>query len=448
MDNWTCDAGEWFDPAVIPDAEAVAYGTWFANRYPPSTYPNILWAGGGDFQAQPERMHVMMKVLEGIRAAGDTRPYTMQYHNHSQSTDVGAGTMPPTIGYNFVYTYQPSYDQVLEAYNFPGSGMPIPAIMMEQEYENDTNVFRVRRVNLWALTSGASGTYYGHGNVWGVPDLAFSYLTTTGVAQRQPIMSLFKSIPGWQNLVPEADSSTLVTAGRGTRYRFSTDGAEETASGTYVTAAKTPSGSTAVIYMPNASGSITVNTALITGASTAKWVDPANGAVVPTTFGTTYSRSTANSAGDPDWLLLLGDAPSGAVNGTFTGTRAEGSGAARTGTAVGTTVADGTFVGTRAEGSGSARTGVMDGTTVALGTFVGTRAEGSGAARTGVLFNGSVVFVGTRAEGSGRARTGLASGSTPGGTTLWYVKSGGVLVPAMLVGVRSGGVTVPATEVP
>jgi hypothetical protein len=93
-----------------------------------------------------------------------------------------------------------------------------------------------------------------------------------------------------------------VSGGSGTAYTGTSDA--------YVTASRTPTGSLAVIYMSHAS-SITVDQTRMAAGYGAKWYDPASGAVQSATPGTTYNSAPLgnNSAGDPDWVLVLASPP-------------------------------------------------------------------------------------------------------------------------------------------
>jgi Putative collagen-binding domain of a collagenase len=73
-----------------------------------------------------------------------------------------------------------------------------------------------------------------------------------------------------------------------------------------VAASITPSGSLAMLYLPNAT-TITINQSLMQSGYTATWVDPVSGATSPATPGSTYNSTAQgnNSQGDPDWVLVL-----------------------------------------------------------------------------------------------------------------------------------------------
>ena len=124
------------------------------------------------------------------------------------------------------------------------------------------------------------------------------------------IVKFFTSLPGWHQLLPDL-SSSLVTGGRGTRVSGYASGGsggtyEPAFTNSWVAASITPSGSLAVLYLPNAT-TVTINSRLMQSLYTATWVDPVSGATSPATPGATYNSAGRgnNSQGDPDWVLVL-----------------------------------------------------------------------------------------------------------------------------------------------
>jgi Putative collagen-binding domain of a collagenase len=72
----------------------------------------------------------------------------------------------------------------------------------------------------------------------------------------------------------------------------------------YVTAARTPDGRYAVVYVPGGQ-SVDVDRAALAPGVRTDWVDPASGAVVAAGDGGRLTPPGANSQGDRDWLLLV-----------------------------------------------------------------------------------------------------------------------------------------------
>jgi hypothetical protein len=152
---------------------------------------------------------------------------------------------------------------------------------------------------LWALTSGAAGDFFGSQD-WEFHDGWENRLSSPAVAQIHRLRGLFSHVPWWQ-LVPDTHDR-LVTGGRGTR--LGGDEALDVLENDYVTAASTPSGRLAVVYVPTRRV-ITVNRAELASGTRASWVDPVSGAKRPVPMSHTFTTPGKNAGGDTDWLLVL-----------------------------------------------------------------------------------------------------------------------------------------------
>lgn len=304
------------------------YGTALANRY--KTVPNVLWIYGDEVNtANDTGVGVMLTAL---RAAGDTHLFSIQngYPTTSRQSVPDGGIPNSYIGpswaqYNWCYDYCQSYNTVIPAHQeSTGTGFTgtIPCIWADGYYLDTGTTGGITNRHLerlnwwWALSSGACGCTTGDGNVfqWNAASLAYISNTsnpTVGnfyVSQVPAIVNAFSSLTNWQHLYPDV-TSALVTSGRNT---FATAGNYYYTdnSDTYVTAAKTPDGSLAVIYMSHP-GTITINQSQMAAGYGAYWLDPANGAKTTVTAGTTYNSTTqgTNSEGDSDWVLVLASPP-------------------------------------------------------------------------------------------------------------------------------------------
>ena len=188
----------------------------------------------------------------------------------------------------------PTY--LLEAhYELEDVGTPkdygTPLILRKQEY--------------WTMLSGGAGQIYGNAYLWTMRDGWQSHLDTPGADQIKYWKDFFLSIP-WQDLVPDEDHSVL-TAGTGSFGNLETRVSESD----YATAAKTPDGSTVVVYVPTAR-TMTIDMAKLRGPAKARWFDPSNG-----TYQDVSGKPVANSGShqfttpgknhdnDGDWVLLL-----------------------------------------------------------------------------------------------------------------------------------------------
>ena len=316
------------------------YGQFLGNRYKNS--PNIIWNLGNDFQnwATQQNDAVILAIADGIESV-DTNHLTTIELNFMVSESQDDPNWISRITANGVYTFYPTYDETLVAYNKPNI---IPVLFLEEhyEYENVGGEFGtpnvLRRQEYWSLTSGAlAGHMYGNHYTWTFTS-GWQYLQTTGV--RQYFKNFFSShnwynlstwtfASGWQshlqttgtrelmyfknffssrkwyNLIPD-QSHTLLTAGYGTY----TPGGNVSDSD-YATAAKTLDGTLAVVYTP-VRHTLTIALNNFSSRVATRWYDPTAdtfaaipGSPFPNCGSHNFTTPGNNSRGDPDWVLLL-----------------------------------------------------------------------------------------------------------------------------------------------
>ena len=195
----------------------------------------------------------------------------------------------------------------------------------------------MRILTWWCLTSGSRGYIYGRGGPTGTDLWAWNSGASAGLTTNtfdntdlNNIWNAYAALPGWWELVPDT-GNVFVTGERGTALPIaqSDTGASYTgySGGTdigsrswYVTASITPSGSLAVLYLPDATGTenggpVTIKTSKMAPGYTAHWMDPVTGALTSTAAGSSYSTEMTNSLGENDWVLVL-QGPAGPVTGT------------------------------------------------------------------------------------------------------------------------------------
>jgi hypothetical protein len=302
IDGWTI--GHSFVPKSM--AQCHRYGAKVAHRF--RNLPNIVWMSGGDYVSVSEDPargsdvdHCIDAMMRGIREVGDGRPFSMQFNPQSISTDNPYWAR--RVDWNFVYTYHPTYELVLDAFRRQPA---IPAILGEANYEGENNQpgtppttdETLRRQVLWALTSGAAGEFVGSHD-WAFHDGWEQRLSTRALSQITRLRTLFSELPWWQ-LVPDT-TNELVTTGRGTQ---TSDAPKDVLDSDYVTAARSPDGRLAVIYLPS-QHTITINPAVLAPGTQATWIDPASGTRHPVPLSATLTTPGANTVGDLDWLLIL-----------------------------------------------------------------------------------------------------------------------------------------------
>lgn len=306
-----------------------AFGTFLGNRYKDT--PNILWIVGDDYFGEIDTQ--LSAWLTSLRATGDNHLVSIQlYQEGTSRQDLFDLTKDPLAfcvhaQYEWCYSYNVSYDSIEKAQNYTPTGSDdvqhvVPPVWGDGSYLSSgvaggqTDVRLERQLIWWALSSGAAGVSTGDNAVWGWPSTAAA--AVTGISFYTSVMpaiaSAFSGLPEWWKLAPDT-SSLLVTAGRGTHASPITSGGSGTPytanTDSYVTASRTPdtgSGSAlAVIYCAQAM-SITIDQSKMRSGYTVTWLDPVNGATFAGTPGSTYNSTTArgnNSAGDPDWVLVL-----------------------------------------------------------------------------------------------------------------------------------------------
>ncbi len=288
-------------------AKCRAYGQFLGQRY--AGFDNIIWLHGNDY-GLPHADHdaandaLVSAIALGIKDVDARHLHTVQFNTARDLPPVMSTDDPrwiPIIDLNAAYTYQATYVEVLAAYNYS----PIlPTFLVESRYEfEDIAVLGSAPRNLraqayWALLSGATGQLYGNTYTWRFIGGWKEQLDSPGAVQMAYVTVLFGSRP-WHDLVPD-QSHTVVTGGFGTF-----------GSGDYATAAMTPAGTLAMVYVPSAR-TVTVDLSRLSGPVTAQWYDPAAGTFTPISgspFANSGSRALTtpgdNADGDEDWLLVL-----------------------------------------------------------------------------------------------------------------------------------------------
>lgn len=302
IDGWNVSKA--FQHATLDDARR--YGALVANRY--AHFPNIVWMAGGDhFPSDPpgRRDAMFENVLLGIRATGDTRPFSIQLgYPASLSTD--SPFWERYVDFNFVYTYLPTYRAVLDGYRRD----PRPALLSEANYEGENNLPGtpvttdevLRRQMAWALTSGSPGYFYGSDD-WEFHPGWEGRLDTAAVGQLGRLRELFEFFDWW-TLVPD-ESSDVIVAGRGEPF---VEGVEIGVMGNdHLTAARVGA-DLLVAYVPT-TRTVSVDLTKLTHPPIARWVDAANATAPPVEVGIgpsgTVTTPGRNSAAGQDWLLML-----------------------------------------------------------------------------------------------------------------------------------------------
>lgn len=147
----------------------------------------------------------------------------------------------------------------------------------------------------WAYVTTVSASLGGMANLFGEPGLVY----------HQVLGQILGSLPWWR-LIPSGlnGMGAIISSGNGTQTAFS-DGSVPSGTADWIVSAATTEGDCIVAYVPTGhSGSFSVNTALLTGAITAKWYDPTTGAW-QSAGASPFTTPGNNAGGDGDWVLVM-----------------------------------------------------------------------------------------------------------------------------------------------
>ena len=287
--------------------KSYGYGRYLGARY--GRFANIVWFHGNDFQTWRNRSdsELVQAVARGIRAGADRarQPHTVEL-NYEVSSSLDDPSWRPLIGVDAVYTYGPTYAELLKEYN---RRHYLPTVMIEANYEFEAwhypvDLETLRRQEYWAMLSGASGQFYGNKYTWQFSKGWQSHLDTPGSRQMGYAARFFREHE-WFRLVPDQEHET-VTTGYG---EFATSGALN--ENDYATAARTPDGRLVIAYVPDIRP-VTVDMTRLSGPAEARWYDPTRGKFTPVRGSPLPNAGTRqfvppgeNADGDGDWVLVL-----------------------------------------------------------------------------------------------------------------------------------------------
>lgn len=287
-------------------AKCREYGRYVGSRY--KNFDNIVWMSGTDFQTwRTDADNEIVKALaEGIRERDTRHVQTLQL-DYFVSSSLDDGLWAGLVTLNAAYTYYPAYAEVLKDYAHDPA-VPVFVIESDYELENGSDAERLRRQEYWTYLSGGCGYVFGHGFIWPLGLGWEDDLDSIGMVEFSHCASLFRSLP-WYSLVPDRAQS-LVTAGYGTYWSGGTP-SYGISQNDYATAAATPDGTLALVYVPTAR-TITVDMARLSGPVTGRWFDPTAG-TYQTIGGSpfaasgprTFTTPGVHADGASDWVLRL-----------------------------------------------------------------------------------------------------------------------------------------------
>jgi hypothetical protein len=309
-------------PAGVANGSARcrAYGEYLGNRF--RNFPNVMWLHAGDFEHWDIATNdaVITALALGIKDKAPDQLQTIEL-NYQASSSLDDPNWAPIVGLNLAYSYYPTYAEVLHAYN---QSAAMPVFMGEANFEGETNGDEdggtphiLRMQEYWTMLSGADGQLYGDKYIWRFLPGWQTNLDTPGVIQLGYLKDLFAAHK-WYHLVPD-QARAFVTAGYGHFVSIAAAAKPprgRIAGNDYVTAALTPDGTLGMAYLPQG-GTITVDMRKLQKDVIARWFDPsANSfqAIAGSPFANTgtqpFTAPGKNSAGEPDWVLVLETAAS------------------------------------------------------------------------------------------------------------------------------------------
>jgi Protein of unknown function (DUF4038)/IPT/TIG domain/Putative collagen-binding domain of a collagenase len=292
-------------------AAAFSYGAFVGSRY--KNVANIVWLHGNDFQtwsSAPGDSALVQQVMAGIASTDPSHIQTIEL-NYNTSYSSQNTAMRSLLTLNSAYTYQETYDVLLQAYN---SSRTLPTYLVEAnyEFENDTGAlpgvagaYVLREQAYWTLLSGGTGQLYGSAHIWPFRSGWQALLDSPGALEIQYINKLFGGVSWWE-LVPDQKHQVVVAG-----YGSYDAGNLNLTTANYCTTSWITDGSLALAYCPRSS-SLMVDLAKFSGPVTAEWYDPSNG-VYAAISGSPFLNSGirqfttpgANQDGNHDWVLKL-----------------------------------------------------------------------------------------------------------------------------------------------
>ena len=287
------DEGWYQEMVQNGDTKLRGYGQYVANRF--RAYDNVLWVEGGDYD--PPETALVNAVANGIRDV-DT-PWLQTFEGRRGTAALQFFDTPPAwLTVNDIYTDE---NTVVSAAFQEYSRSAMPFFLIEARYEGEGATAQVVRAQAYqAILSGAVGHVMGNNPVWSFTSGWQSALNSPGAVTLTYLRGLVGSI-AWWSLQPDTDG-TLLTAGTGS-------------DSTRAAAAVASDKSFALVYTPEARD-LSVNLARLSGPNIrARWYDPTNGSyqaassLLPAAGSQVLRPSSANAAGDADWVLVLDSQP-------------------------------------------------------------------------------------------------------------------------------------------
>jgi Protein of unknown function (DUF4038)/Putative collagen-binding domain of a collagenase len=290
----------WYDEVIANGVEGcLEFGRFLGRRY--GRFDNIIWTMGGDRDPGDALEHTRAMV-RGIQEFDHRHLFTA--HVQPEGTPSVEYHDDPWLAVDFTYSYQILHQALLRDYLRTPTR---PNLMIESTYEFDHNAsgVQIRRQAYWSLLCGAAGQFMGG---LGLFDFAPGWegrLDSDGRRAIAHLASLFREYP-WYDLVPDLSRSKEYSSWRDPSLRpFITSGVGELRGLDFCSAARTPDGRLAIVYMPTAR-EITVDVSQMAGPLVdATWFDPISGVRRPGGLWRTSELAVLTPPAPQDWALVL-----------------------------------------------------------------------------------------------------------------------------------------------
>jgi hypothetical protein len=292
---------------ISSDAVLTAYGAWLGARY--SSFPNIIWALGGDADPATSGLYSKLSHLAtGIKSTdtGHLMTFEATRFTHGSaapnggysSLDVWSGP-PSWLNLNWMYLNSPNIPSSVEA-NYSRSPW-LPPLMGEDWYEGEHSItpLQLRQEGYGAILGGAYlGRIFGNNAIWsfGSPTQDTmgatwqSQLGSSGSVSQANLGALFRSREHWL-LVPDTNN-TVMTAG--------------SQSGTTIAVtARTSDGQSIIAYIPTQRATTIDMTKISDTSAQVWWFNPQTASSMligtfPTTVPLNFTPPDQN-----DWVLVI-----------------------------------------------------------------------------------------------------------------------------------------------
>jgi hypothetical protein len=289
------DEGWCADIQTTSLADMKAWGVYVGNRY--KNFPNIIWVIGADCDPATYTLTAKLDTMvAGIKQADTV--YSRVFTAHGNRGYVVSDFFPRSW-LTLNNTYSDTTDIIALANSAYTNGKPF--LLLEGFYEGEHSMRQrmLRSQNYRTVLRGGLGAIFGNCPLWhfgysadwcGSTDWAGA-LNDEGSTSMTYFGQVFNR-RSWSKLIPDKDSSVMVTGSLST-WQFATT-------------ARASDSSCVVAYLPT-NREVTINTNWLQSGKNvvAAWINPSTG---DSTYIGTYNRESSRSftpTGGEDWVLVL-----------------------------------------------------------------------------------------------------------------------------------------------